>query len=270
MLKEQMLLEQVRRIRLKMPRLGGRKLFMILAEKMNKAGLNMGRDAFFNLMRKHGLGVRRRRRYRHTTQSNHWLKKYDNLLKDYAAKTPNEVWVSDITYIDTREGFSYLYLITDAYSRKIVGWSLSRDLKAQAAVDALQMAVKQNKYRHTIHHSDRGIQYCCSDYISLLNKYNIQVSMSEPASPTQNAIAERVNGILKTEWIYTMDYKGHTEAFQAIKRIINLYNNERPHSSVSMLTPARAHTATENLNRTWKKYPRKPITLTTDLNQLIT
>lgn len=257
-LEAQIVLEMIRQVRHKMPRLGGRKLLFILQDKLEQTGMEFGRDSFFNFLRLHGLLIKPRKRYCITTLSAHWLCKYDNLLPGLVIDRINQVWVCDITYIDTGEGFLYLYLITDAYSKKIIGYNLSNDLKAQSAVVALNRAIKQtHNCESIIHHSDRGIQYGCQEYTSILTEKKILSSMTEPSSPTQNAIAERVNGILKTEWIYETKYATKQEAKPGIDRIIKTYNEERPHSSCSMLTPAKAHQTKEPLKRMWKNYYKK-------------
>lgn len=238
-----------------MPRLGARKLLHKLQPQLTLAGMEIGRDAFFDFLRLHGLLIKTRKRYCVTTFSAHWLHKYDNLLPGFEINAINQVWVSDITYVETDEGFLYLYLITDAYSRKIIGYTLSDNLKAASAVVALKMAIRHSgNCESIIHHSDRGIQYCSEEYTGILKRERMQISMSEPKSPTQNAIAERVNGILKTEWIYQTNYATHKQAKTAIAQVVNLYNHERPHSSCSMLTPAKAHEATEPLKKLWKNY----------------
>ena len=241
-----------------MPRIGGRKLLYKLQGKLQCNGIETGRDAFFDFLRRHGLLVKPRKRYCVTTLSAHWLCKYDNLLPGLAIVRVDQVWVSDITYIETSEGFLFLYLITDAYSHKIIGYNVSHDLKAQSAVVALKMAIRQaQNTQGIIHHSDRGIQYGCQEYTSILTDKKICSSMTEPNSPTQNAIAERVNGILKTEWIYETKYSTKEQAKKDISRIIKIYNNERPHASCSMLTPAKAHITTEPLKKMWKNYYKK-------------
>lgn len=257
-LHEHMLLEMIRQVRHNMPRLGGRKLLVKLDDKLKSSEMPIGRDAFFDFLRLHRLLIKSRKRHVITTLSAHWLFKYANLLIGLQITRANQVWVCDITYIETEEGFLYLYLITDAYSRKIVGYHLSEDLKAQSAVEALKMAIAATgNCREIIHHSDRGIQYCCQLYVDLLKENKMLSSMTEPASPTQNPVAERLNGILKTEWVYETNYSTKQQAKEHIGQIIYLYNHERPHSSCSMLTPERAHQATEPLVQMWKNYRHK-------------
>ena len=252
-----LVLTVVRKIRETQKRTGGRKLLEMVREKVAQEQL-MGRDEFFNLLRSHGLLVRKRKFRAVTTNSFHWLRKYPNLIKELSLQRPNHVWVSDITYIRTRNGFLYMYLITDAYSRKIIGWHLSDNLGSDNAILALFMAISQLPANRceTIHHSDRGIQYCSVKYVKILEAHGIKISMTENGDPYENAIAERVNGILKTEWLYDMDLHGYSDAQIAVKQIINIYNTERLHSSIEMLTPNQAHSQSGTLKRLWKSYRR--------------
>ena len=239
--------------RRQMPSIGTRKLYHILQEK----GINVGRDALFNLLRKNGLLVKTRKRKVFTTQSKHWFNKYPNLIKHLIVREANKLWVSDITYVDTKEGFAYLFLITDAYSRKIVGYNLSLYLSAQGGVDALNMAIGSTKSverKQLIHHSDRGVQYCCNEYTNILKANTIKISMTEQSDPYENALAERVNGILKTEWIYKEPiYENFEQAQERIGQIINTYNTKRPHLSCGLLTPEKAHLQKGELKKYWGK-----------------
>ena len=259
---ESIVLEAVRRTRKKMPRIGTRKLVVKLLDQ----GLQIGRDALFELLRKHFLLVRRKRTGVRTTHSFHRYKKYLNLIRSIHLTGPGQLWVSDITYIETDHGFVYLFLITDAYSRKIIGFKTADSLEAKHAVQALQMAIKMlpKPADQLIHHSDRGVQYCCNEYIKILKKNTIRISMTENGDPLENAIAERVNGILKVEWIYDQRLKNLTQAEGYIKQIIGIYNKERPHTSIEMLTPDQAHHRAGELQRLWKNYyPQKVVTLET-------
>lgn len=217
----------------------------------------IGRDAFFDLLRENNLLIRRRRYKAKTTDSNHWLHKYPNLIRELTPESANQLWVSDITYLETGEGFKYLFLITDAYSRKIIGWSLADTLEAKHAIKALHMALWQlpEGTQDLIHHSDRGVQYCSEAYVKVLKKRGIKISMTENGDPLENAIAERVNGILKTEWIYDMNPDQLTVT--KIKRIIDIYNTYRPHESIDMMTPEEAHKVQGVLKRHWKNYYKK-------------
>lgn len=255
---EDLIITLVKKVREKQKRIGGRKLLVMISSLIPE-GEQIGRDAFFDLLRSNGMLVRKRRTRAFTTNSFHWLHKYPNLVKGFVPQKANQLWVSDITYIKTDAGFVYLYLITDAYSRKIIGWFLSETMEAENALKALHMALRQlpAKASGLIHHSDRGIQYCSSKYVSCLQKHNIDISMTENGDPYENAIAERVNGILKTEWLYDMTLKDCAEATIAIKEIIAIYNGLRPHSSIEMLTPNQAHQRTGTLKRLWKTYYRK-------------
>ena len=255
---EDLVITLVMKIRERQKRIGGRKLLGMIRPLMPD-GEQISRDAFFDLLRSNGMLVRKRRTRVITTNSFHWLHKYPNLIKELVPQRSNQLWVSDITYIKTAAGFAYLFLITDAYSRKIVGWHLSETMEAQNALEALYMALSQLQAdaKGIIHHSDRGIQYCSSKYVNCLQKHDINISMTENGDPYENAIAERVNGILKTEWLYDMTLNDYTEAKNAVKEIVNIYNTERPHSSVEMLTPNQAHQMTGVLKRLWKTYKRK-------------
>jgi transposase InsO family protein len=219
--------------------------------------LLLGRDSFFEFLRDKGLLIRKRRHRVRTTYSNHWLHKYPNLIKEYTPQKAHQLWVSDITYIETKEGFSYLSLVTDAYSRKIVGWEAGATLEAKHTVKALEMALNQlpKKSREVIHHSDRGVQYCCDEYVKLLMKNHFQISMTENGDPRENAIAERINGILKVEWLNQMKLESRTEAIEQLKQIIKIYNQNRPHSSLDMKTPEFAHKQSCVFKKHWKKYP---------------
>ena len=241
-----------------MPRLGGRKLYFKIGPQLPE-DLQIGRDKFFDFLRQNNLLVRRKRYRAVTTMSSHWLRKYPNLIKDFVPTGAHQLWVSDITYVETREGFVYLFLITDAYSRKIVGWCVSKTLEAKNAVKALHMAISQlpSGVKNLIHHSDRGVQYCSSKYVDILNKHGVSISMTENGNPLENAVAERINGILKTEWINEMKLKSLKDALVQIRDIIDIYNRERPHSSIEMLTPEQAHLGSGPLKRRWKNYYKR-------------
>lgn len=254
-IKEEILLQLIERERKLMPRLGGRKLMVLLNPRLPPE-LKLGRDKFFDFLRKHNLLAGNKRRRVRTTYSNHWLHKYPNLIKEFTPDTPNQLWVSDITYIETKEGFVYLSLITDGYSRKIIDWSVGSTLEAIYTLRALDMALKQlpKQTSGLIHHSDRGVQYCCGDYVKKLCKYKVAISMTEDGNPRENAIAERVNGILKEEWLNQIKPISGEQAIKEIERTIQIYNCCRPHSSIDMKTPQEAHEQTGELKRRWKAY----------------
>lgn len=249
----ELLVQEVIRIRRDLKRVGGRKLYLMTEVFRQEHGIGIGRDGFFEVLREEELLIRKRRSGRpRTTFSCWWKKKYPNLIRDYIPTGANQVWVSDITYVRVGTGFCYLSLITDAYSRKIVGHCLYRDLSSKGCVKALKMALGGNpRRRGLIHHSDRGSQYYSDRYTKLLGP--IRISMSEKSDPLENAIAERVNGILKDE-LLDESYESYREASRAVDRAVSSYNHLRPHSSVEMLTPAEAHTRQGQLQRHWKNY----------------
>lgn len=228
-------------IRRDMPRIGTRKLYYLLKPEFEKQGIKIGRDALFDYLRTEHLLIRPKKNYTKTTHSKHWLRKHPNLLKDMVPKRPEHVLVSDITYLKSRERTHYLSLVTDAYSRKIVGYKLSDDMSAENVVKAFNMAIKQRKsWKELIHHSDRGLQYCASVYQNALKKHKVKPSMTDGYDCYQNALAERINGILKQEFLI---YKCNNakELEQLIKESIETYNNKRPHLSLNMKTPNFIH-----------------------------
>jgi transposase InsO family protein len=224
--------ELVLGLRHQMPRLGTRKLHYLLKDE-----LGIGRDRLFGLLRNEGLLICKIRRYTITTNSKHWMRKYPNLIKSIALVRPEQVWVADITYIDTNEdGHAYLHLITDAYSKQIMGYELCGNMEAASTLKALQMAIANRKYHGAalIHHSDRGLQYCSKLYTDCLKANSISISMTENGDPYENAIAERVNGILKDEF-------GLSQPIGNINQAMSIYNHSRPHLSCGMLTPVQMH-----------------------------
>ena len=235
------------------PGIGCYKLWLMLSGMFSDDWVP-GRDVFLRLMRDFGL-QQPRPKPRHTTNSNHRYHKYRNLIKGFVPTAANQLWVSDITYIDLVSGSCYLHLVTDAYSRKIIGWRLSQTLHAEHTLAALRMAIDQataEEMTHLIHHSDRGVQYCCNDYTGELRKYGINISMTEDYKPTDNAIAERVNGILKTEVIYREKrFKTFEDALERIRSFITFYNERRPHGSLDMKTPSLVHMETGIQKRRW-------------------
>lgn len=252
------MLQMVQKQRKLMSRLGGRKLLELIQPELPEE-LYLGRDLFFEFLRERNLLIRKKRYRTRTTFSNHWLRKYPNLIKGFTPERANQLWVSDITYIVTAEGFGYLSLITDAYSRKIVGWALGDDPKAEHTIKALEMSLKQlpKGIRNLYHHSDRGVQYCCAEYVKILKKNHIQISMTENGDPLENAIAERVNGILKDEWLNQMKLETRSEARSQLEQIIKIYNEVRPHSSLDMKTPKAAHGMEGKLKIRWKNYYKR-------------
>ena len=232
---QEVILRQVKHIRQRQPKVGGRKL-----QKMIE--VLVGRDRLFNLLRENGLLVKRRKKYIHTTNSRHRFKKYKNLIKDKEPTGPEQQYVSDITYLDTREGYRYLSLITDRYSRKIVGHELSRSLSVEGSLKALRMAIKAvTKPEGLTHHSDRGLQYCCNAYVGLLKKNKIKISMTEENHVYENAMAERVNGILKNELMLGEKLPSHKIAKKMVQEAVKIYNEERLHMAIGYVTPEQKH-----------------------------
>ena len=253
--------DMVMRIRCKMPRIGTRKLYHLIKDELNVLHIKIGRDVLFNFLRAEHLLIKPKRSYVKTTNSKHWMQKYPNLIKHIEVTKPEQLWVSDITYIQTEQGHNYLSLITDAYSKKIVGYELLDNLSADGPLKALESALRNREYKHDlIHHSDRGLQYCSADYINKLNQNNVKVSMTENGDPYENAIAERINGILKYEFLIIDGFKNHLEALKVIKESIGIYNNERPHLSCEMLTPNQTHLQHEIPIKKWKKKTSKVFT----------
>ena len=259
--RDALVLKLVEEIRKDLPGSGTGKLHFMLQGAFKEHGIKMGRDSLYELLRRHGKLIRYRRRKPYTTDSNHPYRKYPNLIRDLQLTAPGRLWVSDITYIRLVHGFAYLSIITDAYSHKIVGYKLHPSLHSQGAIEALLMAQKDVKRKQgLIHHSDRGIQYCCSDYVTMIEHLEICLSMTEKGDPYENAIAERINGILKIEFKLDQTFPGLAEAEQAVAIAIKNYNHLRPHLSCDKMTPVMAHESNGLLKRHWKnkifKYPQ--------------
>jgi len=243
----------VHRERKQLPRLGTRKLYHVLRQELEERALKVGRDKLFTILREKHLLLGKKRKYVKTTMSKHWLKKYPNLIKDVALERPEQVFVSDITYISTEGGFNYLSLVSDACSKKIMGYALSPHLGVEGCVTALQMALADRRTdKPLIHHSDRGLQYCSKDYVGILNDHHVQISMTTNGDPYENAIAERMNGILKEEFYCSSTFVDHEQAERHIAQSIKLYNTRRPHLSCHMLTPEMAHHKASLRPRSWK------------------
>lgn len=239
-------------VRNRMPRIGTRKLYYLLQPKLDSLGV--GRDKLFAIMKANHLDIRPKRSYRVTTNSHHRFRKHKDLVNGAIINRPEQVWVSDITYVAGAKGHHYLALITDAYSKKIVGYDLSDSLNLQGVLRAMNMAIKSRKYPHSplIHHSDRGIQYCANDHQALLLKHKISCSMTTDSNPYSNAVAERVNGIIKNEF-YLENYKVDLITHQKIvAQTIQIYNTERPHLSCSYLTPNQMHLQSKIIIKTYK------------------
>lgn len=252
-LKDDIVLQHVHAIRQVLPRIGTLKLHQMLCSVLEEHKISIGRDYLFDLMREHRLDIRRRKRRVITTDSRHWMRRYANLAKSMNINGPEQLWVSDITYIRMNKGWGYLSLITDAYSRKIMGYSFRKDLSGQGCVDALKMALSSRIYHSDlVHHSDRGSQYCSKEYVNLLTENRIAISMTENGDPYENALAERMNGILKSEFELYSSHTSFAETCGKITKSIEAYNQIRPHSSCDYLTPEQAHLRQGTLKKRWK------------------
>ena len=224
------------------PRLGGLKLHSMLRNDLEAEGVYLGRDRFFEVLRNQALLLEPLPKAPRTTNSAHSLPVFTNLIKDMELTAPNQVWVSDITYIRTREDFAYLSLITDKYSRKVVGYHLGRTLEARDALKALNMAlVNLPDDSRPIHHSDRGSQYCCHEYVKRLKGQDMAISMTQEDHCAENAMAERMNGILKQEYFLNYEFRTVAQARKAIDEAVHLYNTRRPHRSLQLRTPEQVH-----------------------------
>ena len=231
-------LELVKEERIEQPRVGTRKLYEALQSCFEAKGIKVGRDKLFDILREHEMLVRRKKASCKTTDSYHRFHKYKNLVRDMNVTAPNQVWVADITYIRTINGFCYLALITDMFSRKIVGYDISDSLELAGCMRALKMALaKALPADGLVHHSDRGIQYCSNQYVDELKKRAIKISMTEENHCYENAIAERVNGILKDEFYLDQCFFSKKSATEATNNAINIYNNKRLHLSLGYKTP---------------------------------
>jgi len=261
-IEEDILLSEVSTIREDHKRMGTRKLYDKLRPFMLEHQIKMGRDALFDLLSSNYMLVRKRKRRIQTTQSHHWLRKYTNLIHGFTPTAPNQLWVSDITYWKINGAHVYISFITDAFSRKIVGHHVAQTLETVETIQALKMAISGfskepgNDFK-LIHHSDRGVQYCSHDYVKLLQEYHIQISMTENGDPLENAIAERLNGILKDEYLNDSPVKTIVDARIALARAVYLYNEDRPHMSIGNLYPSQVHELSLKSKRLWKNYYKK-------------
>jgi putative transposase len=248
--------QRVLHIRRQLPRLGTRKLKFILDEKR----VDIGRDRLFDLLREEGLLIIKRKKYTVTTNSKHWMRKYPDLRKELDIDRPEQLWVADITYLDTLNSNCYLHLITDAYSKKVMGYELCDNMEAASTLKALKMALGNRKYPQSelMHHSDRGLQYCSKLYTDYLNKNRITISMTENGDPYENAIAERMNGILKDEFGLGERLDDMQQAQRLTQQSIQAYNELRPHLSCHYLTPEQMHDQQKLRMKTWKKKAGKP------------
>ena len=256
---DDLIISEVLKIRKNHRHMGGRKLFELLQPFLLEHQIKMGRDRLFDVLSANYLFVRRRKKQTITTNSYHRFKRYPNLIRDFIPNVPNELWVSDITYWRIKDYFNYISFITDAYSRKIVGYHLGDSLQTAETIQALEMAIsnlseEEKKSLQLIHHSDRGTQYCSNEYVKLLQSNNIGISMTENGNPSENAIAERVNGIIKEEYLNDYQVDNEREAKELLDAVIHLYNNERPHMSIGNLTPNQVHQNNIKTEKLWKNY----------------
>jgi len=252
-LQDALVLKLVGEVRLDLPRCGVDKLHYMLRQSFLEHDIKLGRDGMYRLLGKYGLLIRHRNRKPYTTNSNHRFKKYPNLIRDMEITQAGQLWVSDITYIRQVNGFSYLSIITDAYSHKIVGHKLHPSLHSAGPIDALILAGRDaQKTESLIHHSDRGIQYCCNEYVTMIEHFGIQLSMTEKGDPYENAIAERVNGILKYEHCLKETFTNYEEALLAVNNAVKKYNELRIHDSCNRMTPVMAHEQKGILRKYWK------------------
>ena len=260
--------EYVKRIRQKDRGIGGGKLWQMYRKEFGDVH-SVGYNRFYDIIEKYNLKVRKRKRRAKTTDSDHDLPLYPNLVKELIPLRPNQLWVSDITYmviyLNAQTGeydFCYLSLVTDYYTKEIIGWCVGETLEAKFAIEALEMALGRLGGRRDvdlIHHSDRGVQYASSAYTDILRKHNIKISMTECGDPKDNAVAERVNGIVKNELLQGMSFFSIQEVRKALKAAIDFYNNERPHMSLDWRTPAEAALCTGELKKKWTSYREKAI-----------
>lgn len=256
-------ISMIAEVRKVMPRIGTRKLYYLLFNRLKS--LRIGRDKFFDIIRANHLLIMPKRSYHVTTNSHHRFRKHQNLIIDSTINTPEQVWVSDITYIGKREKPCYLSLVTDAYSKKIMGYYVADNLTTESSVMALKMAIKNRKSKEVplVHHSDRGLQYCSDEYQRLLNRNDIKCSMTNNGDPYENAVAERINGILKQEFMVDKYHKDMKTMRDIINETVDIYNRIRPHHSNYMLTPMEMHAQNKIAMRTYKTKKSSKIILTT-------
>jgi putative transposase len=259
----ELIIQQVIEIRKRHPVIGTRKLCLMLQPFLLEHQIKIGRDKLFDLLAVYKLLVRKRRRKISTTQSYHRFHKYPNLIREMEVTRTNQLWVSDITYYKLTTKFVYLSFVTDAYSHKIIGYHIAESLETIHSLKALQMAINgldDSSENKIIHHSDRGIQYCSQEYVNLLENNHILISMTENGDPLENPIAERVNGIIKDEYLNRYHYGMIKELEEKLCQVVSFYNNERPHCSCSMFTPAKVYEQNLPIKRKWKTYyrPKNP------------
>jgi len=263
-IEESLVLSKVALIRTDHRVMGGRKLYEKLHSFFLEHQIKMGRDGLFNLLAANNLLVKKKRRRFITTFSNHWLRKWPNLIKQMKVTAINQLWVSDITYFKVAGDYLYISLITDAYSHKVVGYHLAETLETIETIQALHMALKElreNLPGQLIHHSDRGVQYCSETYVKLLQDNGIGISMTENGDPLENAVAERINGILKGEYLKHYQISTINQAKEQLQLAVKLYNEDRPHFSIGLLTPELVHSKNLVTEKLWKNYYQRNRTI---------
>ncbi len=262
-LKEQVIVGLIEKKREIWKRGSGRNLHKSLQKEFKEHEIKLGRDKFFEVLRNNHLLIKPKRIRAKTTCSYHHFNRYSNLIENAVPAKANEVWVADITYLwlKPQDKFCYLSIITDLYSRKIVGHCVHESLSVKGCIDALKQALnnRKEKSQSLIHHSDRGVQYCCHTYVKLLQKNKVQISMTQTGDPLENAVAERIHKTIKEEFTNErqISFCNIEEAKTEIKKFINFYNQKRPHRSVQWLTPNQAHVCSGELKRVWRNYQRK-------------
>ena len=245
-------IDLVQSIRMYQPRIGTRKLYHILQDSLRSLGV--GRDRLFAILKANHLLIKPKRSYHITTNSHHRFRKHKNLIENLDIIRPEQVWVSDITYVGNRSNPMYLSLVTDAYSKMIVGYYVSNTLAVDSSIKALKQAIKNRKYpkETLIHHSDRGLQYCSNQYQRILQRHTIKCSMTESYDPYQNAVAERINGILKQEFLINTEKINIKMMKTIVQQSVEIYNTKRPHLSCQMLTPIQMHKQNKIRIKTYK------------------
>ena len=243
-------------------RYGCAKLYLDIKDDLTKNGIKMGRDKFYDFMRNHNLLIKKTKKHHITTDSKHGFYKSKDLTVNLEIKQAEQVFVSDITYIKLTSGHAYLALVTDAYSKKVMGYKIDTNMRVELVKDALQMAVNKRIYKNqnTIHHSDRGIQYCCPDFSEFAESKKMTLSTTQNSSPYENAVAERINGILKQEFGLGKTIPNLKTAQKMVKQAVEIYNNERRHYSLNMKSPQFAHINQQHKYKSYKKIKTTIIT----------
>lgn len=261
-IEQELVLKQIINMKKDHRHMGTRKLYELIQPFLLEHQIKMGRDALFDLLSTHGLLVKRYKRRVSTTNSFHMYRKFPNLVKGFVPTHPNQLWVSDITYWKISDKFLYISFITDAFSRKILGYNVADNLLSIETVKALKMALLDAQNTEFLcHHSDRGLQYCCNEYVQILEESEVKISMTETGDPRDNAVAERLNGIIKNEYLSSYTVKDLEEGKQVLDFVIRLYNEERPHMSIGNLTPEFVHRGNTTPTQLWKNYYHKNSTI---------